>query len=94
MNIKAKILTGVFFGFMATAFGFYLYSQVFNKYSLRFLERLITEEDMLSEILVYSVMPNLAVFFVFIKRKEDYKARGVILATLVVAIVFLISFTM
>ena len=94
MNIKAKILTGVFFGFMATAFGFYCYSQVFNKYSLRFLERLITEQNMLSEILAYSVMPNLAAFFVFIKRKEDYKARGVILATLVVAIAFLISFAM
>ena len=94
MNIKKKVLTGVLFGLLSTAFGFYCYSQVFNQYSIRFLERLIFEQDMLGEIIAYSVMPNLLTFFVFIKRKEDYKARGVILATLAVAVVFLISFAM
>ena len=92
MHIKTKVLQGVLFGFISTAFGFYCYSQVFNTYSLKFMERLIYEQDMLGEIIAYSVMPNLLTFFVFIKRKEDYKARGVILATLVVAVVFVISF--
>ena len=85
-NIKIKVLTGVLFGFIATGFGFYFYSQVFNHFSLKFIKKLIIEEDMLGEILAYSAIPNLLAFFVFIKRGEDYKARGVILATMIVAI--------
>jgi len=85
-NIKVEVLTGILFGFIATAFGFYFYAQVFNHFSMKFIKKLILEEDMLGEILAYSAIPNLLAFFVFIKRGEDYKARGVILATMLVAI--------
>ena len=91
-NIKANVLIGIIIGFLATAIGFYFYSQVFNKYSFKFIERLVYEHDMLGEILAYSAIPNLLAFFVFIKRKEDYKARGVILATMIVALGIVASF--
>jgi len=90
-NIKLKVLVGLLFGFIATTFGFYFYSQVFNHFSMKFIKKLIFEEEMLSEILAYSAIPNLLAFFVFIKRGEDYKARGVILATMMVAIAIAIS---
>ena len=90
-NIKGKVLLGILFGFIATALGFYFYSQVFNHFSMKFIGKLITEEDMLSEILVYSAIPNAFAFFVFIKRKEDYIARGVILATIIIAIAVAVS---
>ena len=85
-NIKINVLTGILFGFIATAFGFYFYSQVFNHFSMKFIKILIVEENMLSEILAYSAIPNLLAFFVFIKRGEDYKARGVLITTMIVAI--------
>jgi len=94
VNIKKNVLIGILVGFIATAIGFYFYSQVFNHFSIRFIERLIDEEDMLGEILAYSAIPNLLAFFVFIKRKEDYKARGVILATMVIALGIVASFFM
>lgn len=90
-NIKLKVLKGILFGFIATAFGFYFYSQVVNRFSMKFVKKLISEEDMLSEILVYSAIPNLLAFFVFIKRGEDYKARGVIIATMIIAIAIAFS---
>jgi len=90
-NIKLKVITGILFGLLATAFGFYFYSQVFNHFSMKFVKKLITEEDMLSEILAYSAIPNLIAFFVFIKRGEDYKARGVLIATMFVAIAIAVS---
>ena len=90
-NIKLKVITGILFGLFATAFGFYFYSQVFNHFSIKFVKKLITEEDMLSEILAYSAIPNLIAFFVFIKRGEDYKARGVLIATMFVAIAIAVS---
>ncbi len=90
-NIKKEVLIGMFVGFIATAIGFYFYSQVFNHFSMKFIKKLITEYDYLGEILIYSVSPNLLAFFVFIKRKEDYRARGVIMATMLVALAVAVS---
>ena len=90
-NIKLNVLIGVLVGFIATGIGFYFYTQVFNEFSMKFIKKLIAEEDYLGEILAYSVIPNLLAFFVFIKRKEDYKARGVIIATMIVAIAIAVS---
>ncbi len=86
VNIKKEVLLGVLVGFISTAIGFYFYTQVFNEFSMKFIKKLIVEENYLGDILVYSVAPNLLTFFVFIKRKEDYRARGVILATMMVAL--------
>ncbi len=93
-NLKKDIFTGVLIGFIATAIGFYFYTQVFNHFSMKFVKKLIAEEDMLGTILAYSVMPNALAFFVFIKRKEDYKARGVMIATFVIAIAISITLFM
>ncbi|MCF6351225.1 MAG: hypothetical protein L3J23_09410 [Flavobacteriaceae bacterium] len=90
-NIKKEVIIGFLIGLLATVIGFYFYTQVFNSFSIKFIKRLIVEQQMLGLILVYAVIPNLLAFFVFVKRKEDYKARGVMLATIVVAIVILIS---
>ena len=93
-NLKKDIFLGIVIGFIATAIGFYFYTQVFNNFSIKFIKNLIIEEGMLSNILAYSVLPNLVAFFVFIKRKEDYKARGVMMATFVVAMVIMGSMFM
>ncbi len=85
-NIKKEVIIGILVGLIATAFGFYLYTQVFHQYSMKFVKKLIVEEKMLSDFLAYAVLPNLAAFFVFIKRKQDYRARGVIMATFLVAL--------
>jgi len=91
INIKKEVFIGLLVGLLATAIGFYFYTQVFNHFSLKFVKKLITEYDYLGEILIYSVSPNLIAFFVFIKRKEDYRARGVIMATMLVALGVAIS---
>lgn len=92
INIKKEVLTGVITGFIATGFGFYFYAQVFNSFSMKFLKKLIIEENFLSEVLAYSAIPNLFVFFVFIKRKQDYRARGVMIATMLIALAIAASF--
>ncbi len=91
VNIKKEVFIGVLVGFAATFIGFYFYTQVFNDFSMKFVKKLIEEEDYLGDILIYSAIPNLLAFFVFIKRKEDYRARGVIMATMFVAIGIAVS---
>lgn len=44
---------------------------------------------MLSKVLSLSVIPNLLLFFLFIWTNRTFSARGVIFATLVVALVML-----
>ena len=91
INIKKEVFIGVLVGLMATFIGFYFYTQVFHKFSMKFVKKLIAEEGYLGDILVYSAIPNLLAFFIFIKRKEDYRARGVIMATIFVAIGIAVS---
>ena len=46
--------------------------------------------QMLSKVLTLSTIPNLLLFFLFIWTNRTYSARGVIFATLVVALVMLV----
>lgn len=94
INIKKEVLIGVLTGLIATFIGYYFYTQILNNFSTKFIKKLIAEEDYLGDILIYSAIPNLLAFFVFIKRKEDYRARGVIIATIFVAIGIAISLFM
>jgi hypothetical protein len=45
---------------------------------------------LLSKLLSLSAIPNLLLFFVFIWTNRPFSARGVIFATLVVALVMLV----
>jgi hypothetical protein len=46
--------------------------------------------QMLSKVISLSAVPNLLLFFIFIWTDRNFAARGVILATLVVALVMLV----
>jgi hypothetical protein len=49
------------------------------------------EQDLLGNIIALGALLNFVVFFAFLKKKQYYRARGVVLATLVAAIIILIS---
>jgi heme/copper-type cytochrome/quinol oxidase subunit 4 len=89
--IKKHVITGFLVGIIATAIGFYVYTQLIYSYSIKFIKRLIIEEQMLGMLLIYSIIPTLIAFFIFTKQKQDYKAKGVLLATFLVALVTLFS---
>lgn len=44
------------------------------------------QNRLLSPLLSLAVLPNLAIFWIFIKRNQYFQARGVIMATLLLAI--------
>lgn len=52
------------------------------------------QNRLLSPLLSLAVLPNLGVFWVFIKRNQYFEARGVIMATLLLAVcVILLKFS-
>ena len=89
--MKKEIFLGFLIGILATAAGFYLYVEFALKGSFEQALSIINEKKLYGKILSIAAIANLLVFFVFIKKKQDYRARGVLLATFFVAFLILIS---
>jgi len=87
--MKKEILIGIAVGIFATLAGFYLYVELFINTDFKQAFEFIHQEKMYGKILSLAAIPNLFVFFVFIKKKQDYRARGVLIATLFTALLIL-----
>ncbi len=91
--IKKHVITGFLVGLIANALGLLLAATLLGKGD-DFMEviRASQAEGFLGKLISLGAILNLIVFFFYIKKKQDYKARGVLLATILVAILtFLIK---
>lgn len=89
--IKKEILIGFIVALIATAFGFFIYVELVSTYSFDETLKIIKEGKLYGKVLGLAAIPNLFVFFVFLKKKQDYRAKGVLLATFFIAFLILIS---
>lgn len=89
--MRKEILVGILVGLLATALGFYLYVEFVLNGSFQESLVIINNKNLYGQILSIAAIPNLLVFFIFIKKKQDYKARGVLIATFLVAFLILVS---
>ena len=89
-NIKKDILIGVLISLFATAAGCFLYVEYFSKFGFNETIQMIEDGDLYGKILSIAAIPNLFVFFIFMKKKQDHKAKGVLLSTIVIALTTLI----
>ena len=89
-TIKKDILIGVLISLFATAAGIFLYLEYFSEYSMDETLRMISQGDLYGKALSLAVIPNLFVFFIFIKKKQDHRAKGVLLTTILIALTTLI----
>ena len=89
--MKKEILIGFFVGLVATAFGFYIYVEFVSTYSFEETLKIIDEGNLYGKILGLSAVPNLFVFFIFLKKKQELRARGVLLACFFIAFLILMS---
>jgi len=88
--MKKEILIGFFIAIIATLFGFYIYVEFVSQYSFKETLKILNEQDLYGKIIGLAAIPNLFVFFVFLKKKQDHRARGVLLASFLLAFVVLI----
>ena len=95
INIKKEILIGFLVGMIATAFGCFIFIEFFSMFDFYKSLDLIKEGSLEGKILVLGALANFFVFFTFLKKKQIYRARGVLMETFFVAIVvlFLTFFT-
>lgn len=88
--MKKEILIGFLVAIVATICGFYLYLELFSKFGFDETLEIIKEGDLIGKVLGLAAIPNLFVFFIFLKKKQDYRARGVLMATILIAVLMLI----
>lgn len=92
--IKKEVLIGFVVGLIANMIGLILAIFIFgNGEDIPTTIKQSIAEGFFNKLVSIGAILNLIAFFLFIKLKRDYRARGVILATVLVAIVtFLVNF--
>lgn len=90
MNIKKEVFKGFFIGAITTILGVALCTLIIS--NLKSSEFITTFNGFVNEgnlwmLLALGALPNLGVFFMLLQKDLEYKARGVVLATLLVAFI-------
>lgn len=85
--VKKEVLIGLVVGVIANMIGLFLAATVLGK-SEDFSNVLqaASTEGFLGKLISLGAILNLIAFFIFIEKKQDYRARGVLLATVFIAL--------
>ncbi len=91
MNTKIviQILIGFVFGVLATMLGCVLYLELFTNYSFFSDYSIIVKSGNLGRIIAIGSLVNLALFAILIRKHQDLKARGSVLAVIVLTLLTL-----
>lgn len=91
MKFRAKeIGIGTVVGLLANIAGIYLYIYFFSDYSLEETLELAVQNNFMASLIVLGAILNLFVFFIYLRKRQYYRARGVVFATFAAALAVLI----
>lgn len=90
IKMKRELIIGFITGVMANLLGVYLYILAFSDKGIEATLQQSMTEGYFGKIVTLGAVLNLAAFFVYIRKKQDYRARGVLLATVVIGIAVMI----
>ncbi|MFB9078484.1 hypothetical protein ACFFLS_15710 [Flavobacterium procerum] len=79
------ILIGFLIGIFTSLLGSYLFITFFTNFDISSGIQIIKQQGYLGKIITLGTLLDLAVFGILLKRNEEYMARGVILAVVVLA---------
>ncbi|GAA4282445.1 hypothetical protein [Gaetbulibacter aestuarii] len=85
--MKKEIFIGMFTGLVANAIGLIL-AAVFlgNGEDFAVVIKAAAAEGFLGKLISLGAILNLLVFFIFIRKRQDHRAKGVLLITVFVAV--------
>jgi hypothetical protein len=85
--VKNEIFIGMLVGLIANTIGLFFATELFgNGGNFVAVLKTASLEGFLGKLISLGAVLNLVTFFIFIKKKQDYRARGVLLATIMVAV--------
>ncbi|QLG45802.1 hypothetical protein [Costertonia aggregata] len=88
-NTKKEILIGFVVGIIANTIGTLLYILLFSDFGIAETFKAAIEQEHVGSLLALGAILNLIAFFGFLKIKRDYRARGVLIATMITALAIL-----
>ena len=84
---KKDILIGFIVGLIATLFGLVFAIQIFGKSDdWGVVLQQAVYQGFLTKLMSIGALLNLGAFFIFLKKKQDERAKGVLIATILVLI--------
>jgi len=88
-KMKKDIITGAIVGLIISLFGTTAYL-LFMFPEIKIMEAYenLYYNGLLPKVITLGTLPNVLVFHLFIKKDEIYKARGVLMAVVILAITF------
>ncbi|WP_298924471.1 hypothetical protein [uncultured Allomuricauda sp.] len=89
MKNRKEVLIGLVVGLIANTFGTLLYILIFSDLSISETFNAAVKQGHVGSLLALGAILNLIAFFGFLRLKRDYRARGVLIATLITALVIL-----
>jgi Mg/Co/Ni transporter MgtE len=90
-TLKKEVLIGLIIGIISNVAGSYLYIYFFSTFSLEETINKAIETNVIGNIIALGAILNLFVFFIFIKKNQIYRARGVLFATVISALIILFT---
>ncbi len=86
---KKEIVIGVAVGLIANTLGTLLYILLFSEFGITETLRAAVQQGHMGSLLALGAILNLVAFFGFLRIKRDQRAKGVLIATLLTAMVIL-----
>jgi len=83
---KTDLLVGLFIGIASALLGSSIFLAYFTKYNLFKDFEAIRAEEILGKVITLGAVLNIIVFFILLKKNKELMARGVVLATIILAI--------
>ncbi len=86
---KKALFFGFIIGIVAATLGAFLFVSIFTEYNLFTDFQVLRYVGILGKIMTLGAILNVVAFFILIKMKREFMARGVVLATIVLTLITL-----
>ena len=86
---KKEVIIGFIVGIIANTFGTLLYILLFSDMGIVDTFKAAVEQEHIGSLLALGAILNLVAFFGFLRLRRDHRARGVMIATILTALVIM-----
>jgi len=86
---KKELLIGFTVGIIANVIGTLSYILMFSEFNITETFKIAIEQGHIGSLLALGAILNLVAFFLFLRIRRDNRAKGVLIATIITALVIL-----
>lgn len=86
---KKELIIGFFVGIIANTIGTLLYIMLFSDRGIQESFQAAVQQGQVGSLLALGAILNLVAFFLFLRIRRDNRAKGVLIATILTALVIL-----